>query len=99
MKTTLTLIALGFAFASIPANADTETYPGTLYRNGGHFGDANSDAKLEQAEPATSVIAGAPSSEIGAPESAPTQTWSGTLYRNGGVYGDWNSDEKLEINP
>lgn len=97
MKTTLSLSALGFAIiTSLPANADSETWPGTLYRNGGHFGIANSDMKLEQEQ---LVIAGAPSSETSEPEAAPMQTWKGTLYRNGGHYGDKNSDERLENTP
>ncbi len=98
MKTTLTLFTLGLAtFTSLPASADSETWPGTLYRNGGHFGLANSDVKLEQEQPV--VVAGAPSSETSEPEAAPTRTWNGTLYRNGGYYGDKNSDERLENTP
>ncbi len=96
MKTTLTLLALGFAaVTSLPASADSDAYPGTLYRNGGYYGDANSDVKLEQEQP---VIAGAPSHEASEPEAAPTRTWSGTLYRNGGHFGLESSDEKLEMN-
>lgn len=93
MKPTLTLIALGLsAVISLPAQAESEAWSGTLYRNGGHFGMANSDVILEQ----PAVIAGAPSSDATEPEATPTQTWSGTLYRNGGHYGLNNSDEKLE---
>ncbi len=97
MKTTLTIFALGLtALTSLPANADSETWTGTLYRNGGHFGAANSDVNMEQAEP---IIAGAPSSEAIEPEAAPSRTWSGTLYSNGGHYGLENSDEKLDLDP
>ncbi|MDD5388726.1 MAG: hypothetical protein PHD37_05245 [Gallionellaceae bacterium] len=97
MKTTLTLFALGLtALTSLPASAESETWIGTLYHNDGHFGAANSDVNMEQAEP---IIAGAPSSEVIEPETAPTRTWNGTLYRNGGYYGDKNSDERLENTP
>lgn len=93
MKLTLTLIALGLsAVISLPVHAESEAWPGTLYRNGGHFGLTNSDVILEQ----PAVIAGAPSSDATEPEATPTQTWSGALYRNGGHYGLNNSDEKLE---
>jgi hypothetical protein len=91
MKTILTSLALGLAtIAGIPAYAADEAYSGTLYRNGGHFGLANSDASLEQAEP---VIAGAPSSETAEAETAQTVTWNGALY------GMEMSDAKLEIDP
>ena len=97
MKTTLTLLALGFAtFASLPANAADEAYSGTLYRNGGNFGLENSDVSLEQAQP---IIAGAPSNETAEPEAAPTPTWNGTLYRNGGHYGLENSEDNLYLDP
>lgn len=93
MKPTLTLIALGLgAVISLPVQAESETWPGTLYRNGGHFGPASSDVSLEQPV----VIAGAPSSDATEPEAPPSQTWSGTLYRNGGHNGLNNSDEILE---
>lgn len=101
MKTTITLLALGIALsAGAPASADTETWPGTLYRNGGHFGLANSDARLESTTPESAqvIIAGAPSSEAGEPEAAPGRAWEGTLYRNGGHFGTANSDESLEGN-
>jgi hypothetical protein len=91
MKTTLTVLALGLATVSgIPAHAADEAYSGTLYRNGGHFGLANSDTSLDQAEP---VIAGAPSSEAAAPAAAQTAAGNGTLY------GLEKSDAKLEIDP
>lgn len=97
MKTTLTLLALGIAtIASIPAQATDESYAGTLYRNGGHFGASNSDVSLEPNEP---IIAGAPSGEASEPEAAPTPTWNGTLYRNGGHFGPENSEDKLSIDP
>lgn len=93
MKPIPTLIALGLgAVVSLPVHAESEVWPGTLYRNGGHYGTANSDVSLEQSV----VIAGAPSSDATDPEATPSQTWSGTLYRNGGHYGLNNSDEKLE---
>ncbi len=99
MKSILTIFALGLAaLTSLPSNADSETWPGTLYRNGGYFGLANSDVKLEQGQNQP-VIAGAPSSEASEPEAAPTQTWNGTLYRNGGYFGDKNSDARLENTP
>jgi cell wall-associated NlpC family hydrolase len=93
MKLTQTLIILGLgAVITLPVQAESEAWPGTLYRNGGHFGMANSDVILEQ----PAVIAGAPSSDATEPEATPSQTWSGTLYRNGGHDGLNNSDEKLE---
>lgn len=96
MKTTLTLFALGLtALISLPVQAESETWPGTLYRNGGHFGMANSDASLER----TLVIAGAPSSETTEPEAAPARSWQGTLYRDGGYFGEQNSDSRLEHTP
>lgn len=89
MKTLLGLLAFSLLSASSLADEATS---GTLYRNGGHYGTANSDIQLE-----------APASEA-APQAAPqtetiqtvqTQTWHGTLYRNGGHYGIENSDEKI----
>jgi hypothetical protein len=91
MKTTLTFLALGLATISgIPANAAEDSYSGTLYRNGGYFGLANSDTSLEQAQ---TVIAGAPSSEAAAPEVAQTAAWNGTLH------GMQKSDAGLEFDP
>ncbi len=101
MKTTLSLITLSIALHAGPsASADTDAWPGTLYRNGGHFGLTSSDAQLEQApqEPVQYIIAGAPSSEAGEPQAQPAPPWSGTLYRNGGHFGGATSDEPLEGN-
>jgi hypothetical protein len=71
--------------------ADNQSWSGTLYRNGGHFGTANSDTQLESAQPATP--ASAPKSENPVPGQ---QVYADTLYRNGGHYGSNNSDIKLE---
>ena len=66
----------------------------TLYRNGGYFGDKNSDAMLENSD---QVLAGAPSDSTVAESASSQQTaYQGNLYRNGGYFGDKNSDERLE---
>jgi hypothetical protein len=102
MKSTLTLLTFGFAsMITCSAQAADDYYSGTLYRNGGHFGSANSDVSLEQKrqEEAQEVIAGAPSNEAIEPEAAAAPVWEGTLYRNGGYFGEQNSDTRLERNP
>lgn len=100
MKSMLTCLSIGFVIStSLPVQAETEIYPGTLYRNGGHFGLANSDAKLEHDSAMfdSAIIAGAPSSDAGESEAKPGQAWQGTLYRNGGHFGLENSDDNLEM--
>ncbi|MDP2832543.1 MAG: hypothetical protein Q8Q28_04455 [Pseudomonadota bacterium] len=73
----------------LAANNDT-SYDKTLYRNGGHFGNANSDVMIEQGE---RTIAAAPA-DPRIPESS--VAYGNTLYRNGGHFGEANSDVKIE---
>jgi len=85
------LISMLLAAISLPAlGADALEYGNTLYRNGGHFGDANSDVGIERGE---LVIAAAPA----APElPAASASYGNTLYRNDGHFGNANSDERIE---
>lgn len=94
MKTPLTFLTLLFAaLASLSANAENETWPGTLYRNGGHFGVTNSDVSLQ---PNEAIIAGAPSFEASEPEAVPASSGMGMLSRNGGLE---NRADNLSFDP
>jgi hypothetical protein len=74
-----------------------QAYEGTLYRNGGHYGSANSDISLEN--PVSSAVANVGAvavSTLANMAATLQQAYTGTLYRNGGYFGDQNSDVKLE---
>jgi hypothetical protein len=99
MKTLLKLLALSLIAGASAYAADT-TWPGTLYRNGGHYGMQNSDEQLSMnLKMDSSLIAGAPSDPANSnfANDEPSQAWKGTLYRNGGNYGLENSDEQLHM--
>jgi hypothetical protein len=107
MKITLSIILPALAIGlclSQPVSADgTQTWPGTLYRNGGYFGDQNSDVVLHRDDSTYTTaknmpsVPGAPSSSADeAQASMHATTWKGTLYRNGGYFGPENSDESIE---
>src|SRR5512139_2970107 len=87
---------------SQPVLADgTQTWPGTLYRNGGYFGDQNSDVVLHRDDGTYTEdmpsVPGTPGSNADeAQVSMHATTWKGTLYRNGGYFGAENSDENIE---
>lgn len=91
-------MAMGATFPVM--GGESETWSGTLYRNGGYYGDANSDERLEGGQASATQPAGA-TANIVAPKAA--SPYIGTSfeyyvhrYRNGGNYGDANSDEPLE---
>lgn len=89
------LTSHGIAFAnhvSVVAAEDTvATQP--LYRNGGHFGPANSDQAIEDGQLNGSI---SPSEKDTDSTASAGNTYSGTRYRNGGYFGDKSSDDALE---
>lgn len=98
----ISALALSVGIAAPACAGQSEAWSGNLYRNGGHFGDANSDLRFEASQTpaprqAEMILAGAPSSNADEIQAQAASTaWNGTLYRNGGHYGDRNSDVTLE---
>jgi len=79
--------------------AETETWNGTLYRNGGHFGADNSDESIENGQTlGTTPTQTAKLNWDVAPQSAHSETgyeyYSGHRYRNGGYFGEENCDDE-----
>lgn len=92
------VIAMGATYPVM--GGESETWSGTLYRNGGYFGDANSDERLEGGQASAKQPAEAMVNTVTPKAASP---YIGTSfeyyvhrYRNGGNYGDANSDEPLE---
>lgn len=99
--TPLATLAIATGLAPSARAGDTQTWDGTLYRNGGYYGEANSDERLEIG----SIPFPAPATEAAAPvRSAPASAYIGTSfeyydghrYRNGGHFGEVNSDDAME---
>ena len=94
LSKSLSAISLAMGI-TLPALADgSQSWDGTLYRNGGHFGTTNSDVALETA--ANPVSTASPRERATAPKPTVGSNYDNTLYRNGGHFGDRNSDIALE---
>ena len=93
----LSAFTIALCIAQTAFAGETVTWPGTLYRNGGHFGEANSDESIENGQASMSEPPQMAETTSEAQSASPYvgasfEYYSGHRYRNGGYFGEENSD-------